>query len=55
MLIESELRTDRDMTDEENVKDAQWRLDRCTTDGDYAYWAKALGYALIKACLENLP
>lgn len=49
MTFESALRSDRDMTDVDNAKEAAWRLDACRTAEDYQAWALAYGRALCES------
>lgn len=45
------LRTNREVGNRENVKDAKFELDRCVTDFDYAKWARKWGEAFVSARL----
>lgn len=46
MFLCSELRSDRDTTEDGNAVQARWEFGRCATQADFARWAQRWGNAL---------
>jgi hypothetical protein len=50
--MDSLLLSARDMSDEENVKDAAFELERCHDAESYKRWCERWARALIEQCME---
>ena len=53
MVVGAERLTRFDLSDEENVRQAEFELRRCATDFDYARWARLWGEAALDRCARN--